>query len=65
MAVLGYLQKLKRGLGPVFGAHFVYDFFIKMLLIEYSIYGQSFIDIAFSFSRFQTKCVDNSYLDNW
>ena len=33
MAVLGYLAKLKRGLGLAFGAHFLHDFFIKMFLI--------------------------------
>ena len=33
MAVLGYLPKLKRGLGLAFGAHFVHDFPIKMLYI--------------------------------
>ena len=30
MAVLGYLAKLKRGLGPAFGAHFLHDFSIKI-----------------------------------
>ena len=33
MAVLGYLPKLKRGLGLAFGAHFVHDFAIKMVFI--------------------------------
>ena len=33
MTVLGYLQKLKRGLGLAFGAHFWHNFSIKMLLI--------------------------------
>ena len=33
MAILGYLAKLKRGLGLAFGAHFLHDFFIKMFLI--------------------------------
>ena len=33
MAVLGYLAKLKRGLGLAFGAHFLHDFSIKMFLI--------------------------------
>ena len=42
MAVLGYLAKLKRDLGLAFGAHFQHDFSIKMLLIEYSVNGQSF-----------------------
>ena len=30
MAILGYLAKLKRGLGLAFDAHFVHDFSIKM-----------------------------------
>ena len=29
MAVLGYLPKLKRGLGLAFGAYFLHDFFYK------------------------------------
>ena len=29
MAVVGYLAKLKRGLGLAFGAHFQHDFFEK------------------------------------
>ena len=42
MAVLGYLVKLKKDLGLVFGAHFQHDFSVKMFLIECSINGQSF-----------------------
>ena len=33
MAVLGYLPKLKGGLGLAFGAHFLHDFSIKMFFI--------------------------------
>ena len=33
MAVLGYLVKLKRGLGLAFGKYLLYDFSIKMFLI--------------------------------
>ena len=33
MAVLGYLPKLKRGLGLAYGAHFLYEFSIKIFLI--------------------------------
>ena len=40
MAVLGYSGKLKRGLALSFGAHFLYDFSIKMFLIKFSINGQ-------------------------
>ena len=32
MAVLGYLPKLKRGLGLAFGAYFPHDFFHKNIL---------------------------------
>ena len=42
MAALGYLAKLKRGLGLAFGAHFLHGFFVKMFLTEFSINGQSF-----------------------
>ena len=34
MAVLGYLAKLKRGLGLAFAAYFLHDFSIKMLLFN-------------------------------
>ena len=47
MAVLGYLPKFKKGLGLAPGAHFLYDFSLKMFLILYSINGQSFNDILF------------------
>ena len=33
MAVLGYLPKLKRGLGLVFGAHSRHDSSVKMFFI--------------------------------
>ena len=42
MAVLGYLPKLKGGLGLAFGAHFLHDFSIKMCFIQYYINRQSF-----------------------
>ena len=57
MTVFNYLPKLQRGLGLAFAAYFLHDFSIKMLFIWYSIYGQSFSVIPFSFSRYQTKCV--------
>ena len=34
MAVLGYLTKLTKGLGLVFGAHFLHGFSIKMFFIN-------------------------------
>ena len=42
MVVLSYLPKLKRDLGLAFGAHFLRDFSIKILLIWYSTNWQSF-----------------------
>ena len=33
MVVLGYIAKSKRGLGLAFGAYFLNDFTIKMVLI--------------------------------
>ena len=50
MALLGYLAKLKRDLGLAFGAHFLHDFAIKMLLIVS-------MSHLISFSKYQTKCV--------
>ena len=57
MAVLDHLRKLKRGLGLALGAHFLHDFSIKMFIILYSVCGESFNVIPFSFSMYQTKCV--------
>ena len=33
MALLGYIPKLKRGLGLAFSAHFVHDFSINLLYL--------------------------------
>ena len=33
IAVLGYLPKFKKGLGPSFGTHFMHDFSIKVFVI--------------------------------
>ena len=33
MAVLGYLSKLRMGLGLAFGAHFLHDFSINLLYL--------------------------------
>ena len=59
MAVVGYLAKLKRGLGLAFGAHFVHDFSIKMLLFLFNTLSLDKISMShlISFSRYQTKCV--------
>ena len=42
LTILGYLQKLKRGLGLFFDAYFLCTFSIKMFLIYYSIIWPSF-----------------------
>ena len=55
MAVLGYLPKLKRGLGLAFGAHFLHDFSIKMFLIKFSINGQSFNVTPYFFLKLSNK----------
>ena len=55
MAFLGYLPKLKRGLGIASGAHFLHDFPIKMFLIQYSINGQSFNAIPFFLLKIPNK----------
>ena len=55
MAVLGYLTKLKRGLGLAFGAHFLYDFSIKLFLIQFSINGQSFSLTPYFFLKISNK----------
>ena len=55
MAVLGYLAKLKRGLGLAFGAHFLFDFSIKLFLIQFSINGQSFYVTPYFFLKISNK----------
>ena len=56
MAVLGYLAKLKKGLGLAFGAYFLHDFSIKMFITSLSMDKVSMSHLI-SFSRYQTKCV--------
>ena len=55
MAVLGYLVKLKRGLGWAFGAHFLHDFSVKMLLIQFSINGQNVSVTPYFFLKVSNK----------
>ena len=56
MAVLGYLAKLKRGLGLVFGAHFLHGFSVKMFCISLLMDKVS-VSHLISFSGYQTECV--------
>ena len=55
MAVLDYLAKLKRDLGPAFGTHFQHDFSVQMFLVEYSINGQSFNIKSYFFLKISSK----------
>ena len=65
MNVLGYLPKLKKGLGLGFGVHFLHDFSMKRFFISYSINGQSFNAIPFFSSQDIKKNVLLSlYLDS-
>ena len=52
MTVLGYLPKLKEGLGLAFGAHFLYDFFHKNVF--YLILYQWAKFQCHAFPRYQT-----------
>ena len=54
-AVLGYLPKLKRGMGLAYDAYFLHDFPVKMFLIKYSINGQSFNIIPFFLLKISNK----------
>ena len=64
MAVLGYLTKLKRGLGLAFSANFLHGFSIQMFLINALSNDKVSVSYLFSFSIYQTKS-GKSYLDNW
>ena len=57
MAVLGYLPKLKEGLGLAFGAHFLHDFSLKNVLFNTLSTDKVSMSHLFSFPRYQTKCV--------
>ena len=63
MAVSGYLAKLKSGLGLAFEAHFLHDFFMKILLIRLCINGQSFNVTPYLFLLISNKMCHYSYLE--
>ena len=63
--VFCYLPKLKRGLGLVFGAHFLHTFPIQMFLILYSVNWPIRISDLLFFSRHQTICVLRPFLGSW
>ena len=54
MAVLGYLAKLKRGLGLAFEEHFLQDFSIKCSLFNSLSMDKVSMSHLISFSRYQT-----------
>ena len=56
MAVLRYLEKLKRGLGLAFGAYFLHEFHIKFLVFNTLSIDKVLKSHLISFSRYQTKC---------
>ena len=57
MAVLGYLPKLKGGVGLAFGVHFLHDFSIKIFFINILSTSKVSVSCLFSFPRYQKKCV--------
>ena len=65
MSTLGYLAKLKKGLGLPFSGHFLHDFYIKMVLVWFSINGQTFNVTSYFLSQDIKQNVLSSYLDSW
>ena len=57
MAALGYLPKLKGGLGLTFGGNFLHGFSKKMFLFNTILTGKMSMSYLFFFPRYQTKCV--------
>ena len=64
-AVLGYLPKLKKGLGLAFGIHFLHDSSIIMFFVEYSINWQSFNVNFFPPQKIKQNVSLSSYLHNY
>ena len=65
MTVLGYLAKLKGGVGLAFGAHFVHDFSMKMFLISFPINGTKFqCHTLFLSQDIKQNVLFSSYLDS-
>ena len=57
MVALGYLAKLKKGLGLAFGAHFLHGFSVKCSLLNSLLMHKVSVSHRIAFSRYQTKCV--------
>ena len=66
MNVLGYLAKLKRGLGLIFGAYFLHDFFHKNVpyLILYQ-WPKFQCHMLFLSQNIIQNMLLSSYLDKW
>ena len=56
MVVLGYIAKLKRGVGIDFGAYFLHDCLMNIFLILHSINRKVWMMHFIFFSRYQPKC---------
>ena len=65
MAVLGYLSKLRRGLGLAFGAHFLHDFSEKMFLIWHYLWRKFQCYTFFPSQDIKQNVLLGCYLDNW
>ena len=65
MAVLGYLPKLKRGLGLTFATHFLHDFSLKMNSLFNTLSMDKFQCHTFFPSQdIKLNVLLSSYLDN-
>ena len=63
MAVLGYLPKLKRGLGLAFGAYFLYDFSLQMFLFYTMPMEKVSMSYFFPSQDIKQNVLLSSYLD--
>ena len=64
MAVVGYLQKLKRGLGLASGAHFLHDFSIELFLINTLYMDKVSMSYLFPSQDIKQNMLLSSYLDS-
>ena len=64
MAVLGYLAKLKKGLGVAFGAHFLHDFSIKSSLFSSSSMDKVSMSHLIFFQDIKQNMLLSYYLDS-
>ena len=64
MVVLGYLAKLKRGLGLSFGEHFLHGFSIKCFLSNALSMDEVSMSHLISFLSYQQNVLLSCYLDS-